>query len=152
MTETQIIPEWYTYRRDVSDGYTHSEEGRALLERCGGKIYEIYVFDFRRHVCCCEITPSYELWYVESIPGGEEPEGEYDQDLDEVLRDANRDNEPVIYIHTRDIDEKGDGCKALEHPVEWWNDLVEDNDDDTEAAYLKAVDDVVEAYNANPEW
>ena len=152
MTETQIIPEWYAYRRDVSEYYTESEEGRALLERCGGKIYEIYVFDFRRHVHCCELTPSYELWYVESIPGGEEPEGQYDQDLYEALREANLESPHVIYVHTYAIDVKGDNAEDLELPAEWWNDLLEDNDGDEEAAYMQAVDDAVEAYTANPIW
>ena len=153
-TAATIVPEFHAYRRDVSDCYTHSPEGRALLERCGGKIFDVFVFDYRRHVHCCEMTLSYELWFIEAIPGGEVQEGDYPyhDDLDEALREANLESPQVIYIHTYALDVKSENAVDLELPAEWWHDLVEDNDGDEEKAYMRAVDDVVEAYSANPVW
>jgi len=155
-TAATIIPEFHAYRRDVSEHYTHSPEGRALLDRCGGMIYDVFVFDYRRHVHCCEMTPSYELWYVETIPGGETHEDDadfpYHEDLDEALREANLHSPQVIYIHCHSIDVKSENVQDLGLPVEWWNDLVEDNDGDEEGAYLKAINDVVEGYHAHPVW
>ena len=119
-------------------------------------IYDVFVFDYRRHVHCCEMTPSYELWYVETIPGGETHEDDadfpYHEDLDEALREANLHSPQVIYIHCHSIDVKSENVQDLGLPVEWWNDLVEDNDGDEEGAYLKAINDVVEGYHAHPVW
>jgi hypothetical protein len=52
--------------------------------------------------------------------------------------------------NTHTIDLKGADCRNLELPAQWWHDLVDEHGE--EEAYHKAVDDVLEAYSANPVW
>lgn len=88
-----------------------------LIARCGGKIYGVYLFNERQVTYCCEITPSYELEFLESIPhstaysrlpvGATERE-EYDAQVEDdetrsKLQDADVDTDRWIYIHCGDL-------------------------------------------------
>lgn len=71
-----------------------------------GRMFGVYVFDKNRHVHCCEITPSYELHFVEDIwenrcEVADRDECEADSIDQEILM---TDNEPVSYYHTYVID------------------------------------------------
>ncbi len=148
--EATIVPEFYLYRHDVTEYYTGSQ-GRAIVERCGGKIIDIYIFDHRRHVHCCELRASYEMWFIEGIPGGETlPE---DEDIDEALREVNTETEPVMYVHAFDVESR-EGVQKLDDffDAETWEELLEDADGDREQAHSKAVDHVREGLSCNPPY
>lgn len=53
---------------DVSQYYLDSEEGRALLERCGGKIYESGFFNDAVNTHICSLTPSVYVEVLELVP------------------------------------------------------------------------------------
>lgn len=159
---TDITPEFFLFFRDVTSCY-ETAEGRKLVERCGGKIYDVYIFDNNRHVNCAELRPSFEMNYVESIPGGivtfpnskaDDENSPYETDIDEDLREANNDTESVMYIHTFDIEdcgnlriEKNDEIERAE-----WLELLEDNGGDREAAHREAVGRIREQCYANPTY
>ena len=158
MTETLIIPEFYLYRNDVTRYYLECSQGKALVERCGGKIIDIYIFDFRRHVHCAELRASYEMHYIESIPGGEckhshstheDPDSPYDNDIDEALREVNIETEPVMYVHTFDVEGRDDVQKLDDFfDTETWEELLEESDD-REQAHSKAVEHIREGLSCN---
>jgi hypothetical protein len=45
-----------------------TEYWREEIVAKAGKIYGAYLFDANRHVNCCELTPSYELYPLYSNP------------------------------------------------------------------------------------
>lgn len=157
-TAEAIVPEFYLYRRDVTGDYLFSDEGKDLVKRCGGRIIEIYVFDANRHVHCCELRASYEMHYVETIPGGEceHPDANYspyDNDVDEALRDANRETDQVIYIHAFDVSKRPeDNVKSLDYGVDEWEELLDDHDNDREKAHAEAVEQMLEGLSCNPPY
>lgn len=63
-TAEEVVPEWMLYLRDETEYWNDPK----LVERCGGKVVGVYYFDCRRYVHCAEITPSYELLFLESVP------------------------------------------------------------------------------------
>lgn len=84
------------------------EERERLLNILGGKIFDVYLYDRRKQVHACEITPSYELHYVYSVGNILETSivewSEKDREwADEQLRAANTDTD-VMYVHCHSID------------------------------------------------
>ena len=64
------------------------------------------MFDFRRRVHLCEVTPSYELHWLETIYSrefSEQHETERDQ-LESDIMDGNREQSLVEYMHTHTDD------------------------------------------------
>lgn len=117
-TEELVLPRALLYFRDETANWLDAE----LIERCGGKIIGVYLFDERRHVHCCEITPSYEMEFLQSIPYrhrecpagpslSEEMEelavAQWERDREEVeglLRKGDAEgSEPVSYFHVRSV-------------------------------------------------
>lgn len=69
-----------------------------LKTKCG-KIFSTYLVDVNRHIHLCELTPSYELHFIENLASNC-----IDDDTDEELRDCGYRDEPVTYTHARHID------------------------------------------------
>ena len=69
------------------------------------RIFGVYVYDYRLHVHCCEMTASYELHFIES-------QADYADDLPEKLRErlldslmeGDRETPPVCYMHVYHVD------------------------------------------------
>lgn len=78
----------------IDETHFWSEEIQARV----GKVFQAYLFDSNRHVYCCELTPSYELYPLYATATMDDSEGE----LDGEMRAA-ADNE-VTYAHVRSID------------------------------------------------
>jgi len=68
-----------------------------------GKIYTVYIYNPNKHVHCCELTPSYELYFVgyDYCPKENLSEKEI-ENLDDNIRTS--ETEPVSYYHVHDID------------------------------------------------
>jgi len=138
-------PDFRVFKMDVT-GICCPE----LVELCGGRVFDIYVFDANRHVYVCEMTPSFELHWLEGAPGGDYPEDKAEE-VDDRLREANLQTEPVIYVHVFDIDL--DKCLKYDGlDTEEWSDLLADCDWDEEKAYEAALEEVLDFYQGNPEW
>lgn len=131
MDNNSIKPHWIAIRVDES-GYCEKE----FLERCGGKLYAIYLYNENEVTHCCELTPSYCLNLVEYIPETL-PENEEDLErLQDELRDCLAKSEPISYNWCSGIDRfSPESKKGFQ---------VSDN--------LEAddIDGVLEAYLANP--
>lgn len=153
-----ITPEYFLYFRDITEYFIG--EGRKIVERCGGKVFDVYLFDLNLHVNCCEITPSFEMHYIESIPGGtvtfpnsgaEDQDSPYNEDIDEALREANIYTEPVMYIHVFDIENTPARIQLFDN---WggrdeWHELLDDHDNDSQAARNELIDQIREDIHAN---
>lgn len=69
------------------------------------RIFGVYVFDPNWRVHCCEFTPSYELYRLESQVEFHEntPDDEVVM-LEDEVREAERFDDPVVYVHCHTID------------------------------------------------
>lgn len=65
-----------------------------------GKLYGIYLFDASRHTYCCELTPSYEVYFIETVY----TKATDDEDLNMKVLEADAQSGPTCYFHCRVID------------------------------------------------
>ncbi len=75
-----------------------------LVERCGGGIYGVYVYDFREETFCCELTPSYYLYLVEYFPEITPEEDEEREQLLNKLGEVAASDDYNMYVHCSVID------------------------------------------------
>ncbi len=102
MRDEDVKPDWRWIALDETAYWDGDPEFAA---KCG-KIFGIYIFDASLRVYCCEMTPSYELYFLRSEPL-RVPEDDAEREaLDEVIREGDTDTDPVSYIHCRTIDAK----------------------------------------------
>lgn len=81
-------------------------ESGGLLDTLDGecKMFGVYIYDANRHVHCCELTPSYELHFLETQPSNPpENEWDYDKFMDEI-NSADAGGEDVRYMHVSSVD------------------------------------------------
>jgi hypothetical protein len=121
-----IPPKWTAVRIDESQ---HCSEG--FLERCGGKVYGIYLADLNSVTYCCEITPSYCLIPVDLV-AEEYPEEEDGREAlyCELLENLGYD---AVYMHCRDVDKMSDDNRSelsISLDEEDWRDDPERGEDE----------------------
>ena len=69
-----------------------------------GRIFAVYLFDRRRRVHCCELTPSYELhWLYDTFVSPNLSDRESEK-LDEEIMLGCAETPPVSYFHCHEID------------------------------------------------
>jgi hypothetical protein len=78
---------------------TRDWDSKALHAWKTGRMWGIYLFDANRQLHCCEITPSYELHFIETITEKLITEQVYD-----AIMLADRACDDVKYVHCRSID------------------------------------------------
>jgi len=165
---SDISPLPLLYMTDASRDYKPE-----LVERCGGKIFDVYLFDANLLVSCCSLIPSYEMEYIESVPlcGPEEPQ--YRDELEDDLIGANIESNTVYFDVTGWLKEHTkDGA---EYPETWdcktspfllrvyssrhdvinaadWATCLDDHDGDYRAAHNSYMDDVREDINGNSRY
>ena len=94
-----VPPKWTAVRIDESQ---HC--GEEFLERCGGKVYAVYLVDMNSVTYCCEITPSYCMIPIDLV-AGEYPDDEASREkLYEELQQAMWETDMVSYMHCRSVD------------------------------------------------
>lgn len=74
----------------------------GLVEQCG-RIFGIYIFDIRLGVHICDISPSYELYFLRSEP---ERTPDNDRECEAVLdhlMEGDSETDPVTYIYCRNV-------------------------------------------------
>jgi len=84
---------------DESEHITDPE----FLERCGGKVYSVYLYNDQEVTHCCELTPSYWLYEVDVIAESYPEDPEESDKLYEDLRYC-RNDQGGIYIHCHSVD------------------------------------------------
>ena len=93
------IPRKWTAVRVDETGHC----GEEFVARCGGKVFQVYLFDANEVTYCCEVTPSYALYPI-AVVAGEYPESdEAQQVLFEELLEAGHGAE-MAYMHCSMID------------------------------------------------
>lgn len=121
---------WTAVRVDVTG---HCRED--FVARCGGKVYEVFLFDANEVTYCCEVTPSYCLYPV-SLEAGDLPEEEDVRNrLFEELIDARHELEDVCYMHCRDVDRLPDDDKVEQKGLE-----IDASFDDVHESYHQCPD------------
>ena len=135
----EVKSNWYAIALDHTEYWLIPEEYKPYIKAMGA----YYVYDANRHVYCCEVTPSYELWFVENFPVFT------DDVTDEIREDffdwmAGAWDEDVAYMHVIDIDRMPLKCK--EQHGHWGED---DCDETEEERYLREKDEMVEACQGN---
>lgn len=132
-----------------------------LVEKCGGRITDTFLFDCRTGVHCCETRPSYEMEYFTSDPGELPDDDDLREEVHEALAVSNAaGQEPVVYYLIEGQ------LKALsqadEVPTSWdyttlpfvmslgepdadkWKEYLEDECGDARVARRKYMEDVME--------
>jgi hypothetical protein len=102
----QLLPEMHVVKVDETDLYDEDWRKEFHLKR----IICVYVFNRRRAVYCCEMTPSYEL---QSFGSQYELDIDYDhpnydeisEDASEEVRSADAGCEQFSYIHCGNVDD-----------------------------------------------
>lgn len=107
------------------------------LQKQTTKIFTIFAFDRSLHVHCCELTPSYEMWFIayEAVPVPElsdeareelycTVESEFDSDL-------------VRYFHAADIERLEGQMKKVDVEI----------DLDADDVRMKTAEQIMELWN-----
>ena len=69
-----------------------------------GQVFGVYYFDPEVAVHCCEMTPSHELHFLNSVPR-DLPEDENERErLINDISDGDIGTDPITYVHCRDIE------------------------------------------------
>ena len=107
------------------------EEGwdKGFLQQCGGAIYTVFLYDPEKVTYCCEYTPSYALYYIESFPL---LEGASDELLDRIQEAQ---TERIDYYHCNSID-------RIPYPSEYhrWLSFFKDEEESYESFIEAALD------------
>jgi hypothetical protein len=73
-----------------------------LIEKCG-RIFGIYIFDITLGVHICDMSPSYELYFLRSEPQRTpDDDREREEVLDQIM-DGDRGTDPVTYIYCHNV-------------------------------------------------
>lgn len=111
----------------------------AIVEKAG-RLYGIYLYDANRHTYCCELTPSYELHFIESVTTKHIDEATYD-----MVMEGDRQNDSVVYYHCSTIDKV---AAALKEALTKHDDEYEEVDD-TGKVWDGLLDDMLEMLRGN---
>lgn len=98
MEETKK-PDWWLVKIDERQHWREDIQAKTTA------IYGVYAFDRNERTFCCELTPSYCLWFIacDEVPSGE-PTEEQREALNELILTGSAQSEPVSYYHVRLIE------------------------------------------------
>ena len=91
-TQAPVLPHFKVVVLNETEYWSDEIRARA------GLIYQAYLFDANRHVHCCEITPSYELYPLYATPQNDDDDGTIATEL------ATAGDSEVTYMHVRRLD------------------------------------------------
>ena len=80
---------------------THNCEPE-FVERCGGAVYTVYIYNGEEITHCCELTPSYWLEEIENVPRARPEDERADNALANELLDALTGEGIYVHCHTLD--------------------------------------------------
>lgn len=139
----QVIPAVHIVLIEETDSWC------AEIREKAGRLFVVYIFDKRRHVHACELTPSYELHFLKTIysrefPYSENYENEIERDnLENKIIDGNRETQDIQYYHVSDIDHRPT-ISLSKWSVKEYKNLQDDydNSDDLHSAIMNAMRDM----------
>jgi hypothetical protein len=145
MKTKTICPDFRVLIRDETSYWLDE----ALVQRCGGKIMGVYYFDANRAVYCCEMTPSYEMEFMESIPLVQSQDDRESDKVQMELMTGDAQSDGVRYIHCHEINL--DQCQRFwKLTVKEWRRFLDEADGDGEKAYNLAREAIRESLQGNP--
>ena len=127
MRNDDIKPDW---RYILIDETRYWCDDKFIAE-CGGKLVGAYVFDANRAVHCCELTPSFELLLIETLPRDVPQDDAGAERVLDAIRDADRETDLVSYVHCYSINTD----KCVKSGYEPDEDVPRDTQDDEVVAY-----------------
>ncbi len=138
MNKELIEPRFRVARIEETQHYTDPK-----LTNAAGKIYAIFLYDQSRQTFCCELTPSYELHYIDTVTEERVEDEIYDQ-----IQEANYHRELVEYQHTAKFASmSSDDNKPFS---EDWSPNIDDYS--TEEAYRELLEEIIADERANPTY
>jgi len=96
-SEVQVKPKFALVKLDETAHWS------ADVQEKVGRIFGVYLVDLNSATHCCEITPSYELHFVESQWTNEIPEDESERFHDLIEENDSPRNE-IKYMHCHSVD------------------------------------------------
>jgi hypothetical protein len=167
MSEGTITPRPLLYFTDATRKYD-----AELVERSGGKIFDVYLFDMNLHVSCCSTTPSYEMEIIDAVPLVWPEDDKKRAELSEDLHGANIHEDRLCYFEvtgwlgaaTREGAEIPDSWDWVTAPalmqvnkpdptdVETWERYLEENDGNVRSAHAFFIEDTLEDINGNARY
>jgi hypothetical protein len=109
-----------------------------------GKIFGIYLYDESRQTRCCEITPSYEMHFLNSMSENHIEDEEEREILFDEISEGDIHTERVSYFHVSSID-KLSGKNVYSEGFE-----IDEEEYETEENYKTLVEDTIGEEMANP--
>ncbi|MGL5923771.1 hypothetical protein [Chroococcidiopsis sp.] len=114
-----------------------------ILERSGGKIWSVYLYDSRRHVHICSLIPSYEMHYLYSYPDRHlEDNAEREQLMDDI-DEGMLDSHGVDYMNCSTV------CNASSGHVAIVKDYSLESIEELEITYEEALEECLEYADGN---
>jgi len=98
-TQTELEPDIRIVKIDESGFWSDPE----LIEEAE-KIFGVYLYDANRHVNCCELTPSYELHFIESQPLQTVLDDGQREKMHERIQEGDSETDAIRCIHVKSID------------------------------------------------
>jgi hypothetical protein len=144
--EPKRLPSFFVVRLDETTSYDQDALDRMGVRR----VYGVYLYDESKATCCCEMTPSFCLYFVESCAEFErEPSDAARKRIEEWFREADTNSFPLIYVHCHDIE-----MLPLFSRKPWNLDDPKVNEmiADDEQLYENAIECLKESYGNNPAW
>ena len=135
-----VPPKWIAVRIDETEHWCDEK----LVEQAG-KIWVVYLIDANSVTYCCELTPSHELHYVESVPENMLEDDREDEQMRDTIREDGCAEDYISYVHVHDINALSEQNKhdlKLESDDDYW--WKEEND--------RGFDTALEAYQGSPRW
>lgn len=143
MKTKAVLPQFVCVCFDESGFFKDTASGLGLLNKCGGKIYGVYVYDQNLYTYICSADAVYEMHLIAYVPGGKVSEDEDErEEVDIALIDVTCLSEDVVYMDVYRIDAVSAEDKR-ELPCE---DEIPEN----EIRYREMVDEAIEFLRGSP--
>lgn len=125
-----VYPHFKVFLTDETDMWA-SQVVSKLPEGC--KLFGAYLVDVSREMHICSLTPSYEAWWLYTVPVG--GDGDIPDDTWEIIAECDVEQERVRYFSTKvtwahDYGQRDDGFWNIsDSPHEWVSEDFESYDD-----------------------
>lgn len=155
-------PWWMLYFVDATHLYS-----KELVERCGGKITDVWLFDMRTGTRCCEARLSYEMEYFDSVAIKPPEDDEQREELLEDLSSANAVGQEPFKAFLIEGALRRMTVDAEEYPTTWdyettpavlsiempdekaWQEFLDNEDGNVREAHLNFWEEIREKITAN---
>ncbi len=119
---------------------------KAIVEKAG-KIFGIYLYDESRTTNCCEVTPSYELHFLNSMTENLSDDEEEREILFDEISEGDIHTERIKYLHSASVDRIPESERKDVYSEGF---EIDPEDYETKEDYETLVSDTIGEEMANP--